>query len=770
MIEQQQQQLSHFDEFFIERRRIKRELYTNVLFYSLLFALIWGILNLVCMLPVKIIDGFEPYSTTRNCMLLVSSTFRIVGACAYSTIPTDEVDVAKYLGESALFRYLFLSQIGLLLFSLGTLALLTTSDAGIQFFSCALCYFAGVFMFSILFLKVKYEYLVISLVLFIMSISICGPTFSLAYNHPFNWYQGTLIIVAFLTQLYVVYIDYSRGYFTGLTPFCSNLAGPSQAPVGWGATLFNKMIYICFIEYGIDMVIAGLCYYVEGNSIYSIDIAVGCLDLVPMFVVFILTPRRCFTLLARYFEYSVNRLLNDGAVLAVLVKNNRSLDEVNNIYWVYRKNPADEVSSQEDSNLISQQFYMKGTFEHHSSSIAINVSFDDDQNKWKARFDGCQVIISDVSSTALRQSTSDRKSKFTNWKSSNFLSSNPNLSIAKVDYELLQVQLVLKLEQSDEQILNFDTAVNEFLKCATKRIRKYVWNTISVYDDLLNKSPRAMGDDNIKEKVYNMSEQVDIRSNADKIDYFVSHSWTDDPILKTAALNTFSEKFRTHHKRYPSFWLDKVCIDQKNPGDGIAALPVNIAACKQVLVLMGTTYLSRLWCLWELFTLFTFCNKELAVERVEIISIGHFNFLDLIKSFKGNVANFINNSHCFDPNEEFRLRHIMLRVIGADRLQNCLDVLSELEKMGRVYSLEEKATTTASTTLSCVTDLSEDDRKFTLVEAENDHYYFKRLVESSWLTDLFVCKKCEHINDGNSKSIYETELLSVSRIEDGSSL
>lgn len=519
------------------------------------------------------------------------------------------------------------------------------------------------------------------------------------------------------------------------------------------------------------MVIAGICYYFDGNPIYSFDIAIGCLDLVPMFVVFILTPRRCFTLLARYFEYNVNRLLNDGAVLAILVKNNRSLDEVNNIYWVYRKNSADEFLSQEDSNQISQRFYMKGKYDYHNTYLSINISFDDDQKKWKAFFDGCQIIISDASNITLKQNTSERINKFASWRNVNFISSNPYLSIGKVDHELLQVQLILKLEQSDEQSSNFDTVVNEFLKCATQKIRKYIWKSISVHDNLLNKSPREMGDDNIKKKVYSMSKQADIKSNADMIDYFVSHAWTDDPILKTAALNIFCEKFRMKHMRYPSLWLDKVCIDQKNPGDGIAALPVNIAACKQILVLMGTTYLSRLWCLWELFTLFTFCNKELAVERVEIISIGQFNFSDLIKSFKGDVANFINNSHCFDPNEEFRLRHIMLNIIGADRLQNCLDVLSELEKMGRVYTLEEEAITTTSTTLSSVTDLSEDKRKFTLVEPENKYFYFKRLVESSWLTVHKKWKSTHFTSKDNSKIIYETELnvMNLNRIEDGKS-
>ena len=38
--------------------------------------------------------------------------------------------------------------------------------------------------------------------------------------------------------------------------------------------------------------------------------------------------------------------------------------------------------------------------------------------------------------------------------------------------------------------------------------------------------------------------------------------------------------------------------------------------CKQLLLLVGDTYCSRLWCVWELCTLFSFTRPEQAAERV----------------------------------------------------------------------------------------------------------------------------------------------------------
>merc|ERR1712196_661685 len=94
--------------------------------------------------------------------------------------------------------------------------------------------------------------------------------------------------------------------------------------------------------------------------------------------------------------------------------------------------------------------------------------------------------------------------------------------------------------------------------------------------------------------------------------------WEDDAQEKRKKLNEFSNKFRTSrcYWRYPTFWLDKVCIDQNNSGKGIAVLPINIAACDRLLVLMSNAYLKRLWCIWELYSLFVFCRKEIAISRL----------------------------------------------------------------------------------------------------------------------------------------------------------
>ena len=45
-------------------------------------------------------------------------------------------------------------------------------------------------------------------------------------------------------------------------------------------------------------------------------------------------------------------------------------------------------------------------------------------------------------------------------------------------------------------------------------------------------------------------------------------------------------------------WLDKVCIQQEKLSEGLRSLPIFLAACKQMLVLAGDTYVSRLWCAW----------------------------------------------------------------------------------------------------------------------------------------------------------------------------
>ena len=87
------------------------------------------------------------------------------------------------------------------------------------------------------------------------------------------------------------------------------------------------------------------------------------------------------------------------------------------------------------------------------------------------------------------------------------------------------------------------------------------------------------------------------------IDAFVSHSWRDSGAAKYKMLETWAEDYRQKNEgEEPVVWLDKACIDQENIEENLLALPVYLSGCKELLVLKGPSYSSRLWCIMELFT------------------------------------------------------------------------------------------------------------------------------------------------------------------------
>ena len=80
--------------------------------------------------------------------------------------------------------------------------------------------------------------------------------------------------------------------------------------------------------------------------------------------------------------------------------------------------------------------------------------------------------------------------------------------------------------------------------------------------------------------------------------------------------------------------------------------------------------------------LFTFCNKELALERMHIVCIDKdFDFIEQIKNFD------INKAHAFDPNEEYRLRHIMLKVVGEEKIKEIFKLMLSLVSQGEVTNI-----------------------------------------------------------------------------------
>ena len=81
------------------------------------------------------------------------------------------------------------------------------------------------------------------------------------------------------------------------------------------------------------------------------------------------------------------------------------------------------------------------------------------------------------------------------------------------------------------------------------------------------------------------------------VDAFVSHSWSDEGGAKFDALHEWAGEGADKKL----VWLDKACIDQLNIDASLACLPIFLAGCRQLLILLGPTYPSRLWCVMELF-------------------------------------------------------------------------------------------------------------------------------------------------------------------------
>ena len=183
------------------------------------------------------------------------------------------------------------------------------------------------------------------------------------------------------------------------------------------------------------------------------------------------------------------------------------------------------------------------------------------------------------------------------------------------------------------------------------------------------------------------------------IDFFISHSWHDTPESKWRVLTSHFMKFKAKYKRSPTFWFDKACIPQNKITEGIRNLPVNVMSCRKFLVLLGDTYVTRLWCIWELFTLFTLLPSEVAMVSVKVLPVGVANLPPSVGVGVGvgvgamaasaaernkkaglsavaledalrSLEEFnLESSKCFDPNEERRIR-VVVDMAGGEMFEH----------------------------------------------------------------------------------------------------
>ncbi|CAK9010829.1 unnamed protein product [Durusdinium trenchii] len=112
--------------------------------------------------------------------------------------------------------------------------------------------------------------------------------------------------------------------------------------------------------------------------------------------------------------------------------------------------------------------------------------------------------------------------------------------------------------------------------------------------------------------------QLARRTRLGEADAFISHSWSDDPLAKWNAIQAFRKRFKNQHKVEPKLWIDKYCIDQSDFQNSLACLPIYLASCSKMVVICGESYLTRLWCVVELFV---FLEMGGSPENLEVIML-----------------------------------------------------------------------------------------------------------------------------------------------------
>jgi len=106
-------------------------------------------------------------------------------------------------------------------------------------------------------------------------------------------------------------------------------------------------------------------------------------------------------------------------------------------------------------------------------------------------------------------------------------------------------------------------------------------------------------------------------------DAYISHSWHDDGHAKWEAMKEWRNVFFTQHGREPVVWFDKCCIDQRNIEADLHCLPVFVKGCSHMVLLCGPSYLSRLWCILDLFIYFLMGGSLENIEFVPVLREGH---------------------------------------------------------------------------------------------------------------------------------------------------
>mmetsp|Transcript_4838 Transcript_4838/g.13521 ORF Transcript_4838/g.13521 Transcript_4838/m.13521 type:complete len:574 (-) Transcript_4838:5-1726(-) len=194
--------------------------------------------------------------------------------------------------------------------------------------------------------------------------------------------------------------------------------------------------------------------------------------------------------------------------------------------------------------------------------------------------------------------------------------------------------------------------VKEALQEATARFRSVQISDLA-YDDIADNTPCPA--------LFQRTSACHLHA----CDAFVSHSWHDDSEAKWLGMQMWRERHRNKNGgQEPTMWFDKCCIDQNNIDRDLRCLPVFLSGCKKLVVFVGPTYLSRLWCIMELFTFTHMCRSVDQIQFIPVVSHGsQKEDLDRIMS---SIENFdAGKCNCYSAADKERLLRIIHVAFGG---------------------------------------------------------------------------------------------------------
>jgi hypothetical protein len=474
-----------------------------------------------------------------------------------------------------------------------------------------------------------------------------------------------------------------------------------------------ETIYFWLFGIGCTLSIQGIMTgaLLRERSFDTIPLILGITFLLPLAIVMIIGREYVFNLAARVYNSNISRLEKDGAFIAKLLDSVNI--EVGHKWWVHL--PKGVLNPEYANTDDTRKFWIEGTIigvtdsKLHIAAHHPLLSHTTSNNKL---LNFGKLILKESYDEEANEKTTLRRN------STGISSKLMSIGLPLKSRKHIAPSVTTTTRYFEDNLNCNDMQPKALIDLAIKQLRYVDWSVIKdIGPTLFDKSNRT-GDSlyHLSKPASSLPRSASSMGGKRRIDFFISHAWDDDPIIKFKKLEELVKTFKAEKGRAPTFWLDKMCIDQSKIGDGLKTLPITLMKCSHLLILAGERYVQRLWCVWELCTLFCFEQAEAEVERkinnndIEMNDLNvNVNVNDVkydgsttsttrerdrngnespislntlqkvvfasLADVKGTIEALIsfdlNYAHAYSPNEEWRL-FMVINSVGRERFHSCI--------------------------------------------------------------------------------------------------